>query len=91
MRLLRTFSIISFTILLVAGGVCAALSAKRLDPFCGGGTTLVAAMQGDRSSVGVEIDERTCEVAAIRLSQETLDFSELDIIPTQMALLPESS
>jgi len=38
--------------------------------------------------VGIEIDERTCEVAAVRLSQETLDFSELDIIPTQMALLP---
>jgi site-specific DNA-methyltransferase (adenine-specific) len=55
MRLVRMFSFTEDTV---------------LDPFCGTGTTMVAAMRTGRSSVGVDVDPEYCRMAARYLRAE---------------------
>jgi site-specific DNA-methyltransferase (adenine-specific) len=55
LRVVRMFSFVGDTV---------------LDPFCGTGTTMVAALKSGRNSIGVEIDRHYCRMAAARLQEE---------------------
>jgi site-specific DNA-methyltransferase (adenine-specific) len=46
-----------------------------LDPFLGSGTTCHCAKKLNRYSIGIEIEEKYCEIAAKRCSQEVMEFN----------------
>ena len=65
-RLVRMFSFVGDTV---------------LDPFCGSGTTMVAAFRTGRNSIGVEVDPDYCRMAAQYLKAETTNlFSSAELI-----------
>jgi len=65
-RLVRMFSFVGDTV---------------LDPFCGTGTTMVAAFKHQRNSIGVEIDPEYCRMAARYLKAESSNlFSKAELI-----------
>jgi len=45
-----------------------------IDPFCGTGTTMIAAMKSGRNSIGIEIDSEYCKMAEERLRKENSDM-----------------
>jgi site-specific DNA-methyltransferase (adenine-specific) len=62
-----------------------------LDPFCGSGTTMVAALRTDRNSIGVDIDLEYCRMAARYLKAETADlFSTAKLLFEKVAAEPAS-
>ena len=75
-RLVRMFSFVGDTV---------------LDPFCGTGTTMVAALKAGRNSVGVEVEPAYYEMAAKRLEKEKSNLFadvELDLIKANDLAIP---
>ena len=61
-----------------------------LDPFCGSGTTMIAAAKHTRNSIGIEVDPQYCRMAARSLQNESSNlFAEIEFFLE--SLIAESS
>lgn len=75
-RLVRMFSFVENTV---------------LDPFCGTGTTMLAAMKTGRNSIGIEIDPHYIDIAERRLRQEASGlFAEYELEIKRSSSSPSS-
>ncbi len=54
---------------------CPFEAAITIDPFMGTGRLLEPAVEAGRKAIGIEIEEKYCEIAANRLTQEVLQFT----------------
>jgi site-specific DNA-methyltransferase (adenine-specific) len=61
-----------FPIALPKKAIASTAAAIILDPFMGSGTTLRAAKDLGRKAIGIEIEERYCEIAAKRMAQSVM-------------------
>ena len=57
-----------------------------LDPFCGSGTTMLAAIKADRNSIGVEIDPKYCKMIIQRLNSESASLFNKVVVKVHDAL-----
>lgn len=60
----------------LVASLCPPIDGMLVDPFLGSGTTLVASKELGRRGIGIEREEKYCEIAANRLRQNVLDFGE---------------
>jgi len=72
-RLVRMFSFVEDTV---------------LDPFCGTGTTMLAAMNTKRNSIGIEIDPEYCAMVVRRLEETACTLFAAPHEPVQQGVLP---
>ena len=55
-----------------------------VDPFCGSGTTMIAAMQNNRNSIGIETEKLYCEQIMTRLDRERSVVFPAEILFTDL-------